>query len=229
MRAYARLYLHDAQRALGRMVDSAVNGMSITSDKLSEMFVRSGCSRQFGMGNPFVVAGMTGDELLRYILTRCGEDSEGLDTVTHHDTTPEYWAGWALAYHQWCTARSFEYILSRIPLSEIIGMYHPYHEMDPMQFVHAMEERLRRSRGDSNLKRRRLFCNLSQSELAERSGVKLRMIQLYEQGRNNIGKAQYVTLARLATVLRCPVEAIVDDPLYAGEMDLDDGDRGRVR
>ena len=45
--------------------------------------------------------------------------------------------------------------------------------------------------------------------LAERSGVNVRIIQSYEQGLRDIGKAQFATVARLAEALECdPIELI---------------------
>ena len=48
--------------------------------------------------------------------------------------------------------------------------------------------------------------NLSQSELAKKSNVNIRMIQYYEQGMRDINKAQAVTLYKLARVLNCHIE-----------------------
>ena len=65
---------------------------------------------------------------------RCAEDAMYLDK------TPEFWAGWALAYYQWHSGRSFMDILSAVPFSEIIRMYPVYHEMDIRQFIDRMDD-----------------------------------------------------------------------------------------
>ena len=62
----------------------------------------------------------------------------------------------------------------------------------------------------SNLKRIREERNLSQSKLAELSGVNLQMIQKYEQGVKDINKAQAITLLTLANVLECKIEDILN-------------------
>lgn len=221
IKAYDRLYLSNAQRTLGRMYDLSINGIGMDPDLVSELFVRSGTAKMYGYGHPGFVAGMSGKNLLEHILDRSGYPEKAYSELQNDDTSPEFWAGWILCYYQWYSSRPFEFILEKIPISRIVKMYHPFHEMSPTQFVSAAEKIIQESAGETNLKKRRMFCKLSQSELAERSGVSLRMIQLYEQRRSNIGKAQYSTLARLASVLRCPVEALVDDPLYAGEVDLE--------
>lgn len=62
----------------------------------------------------------------------------------------------------------------------------------------------------NSLKCRRKSAGLTQLELAERSGVKLRMIRAYEQNCQDISKAEAGSVARLARVLSCGVEDLVD-------------------
>ncbi len=74
------------------------------------------------------------------------------------------------------------------------------HEADISKFVEAADKVIQKSLGDgeTNLKRIRRANGFSQKQLAEVSGVALRMIQLYEQRQNDINKAQASTLSRLA-------------------------------
>lgn len=51
----------------------------------------------------------------------------------------------------------------------------------------------------------------SQSELAAASGVKLRTLQAYEGGINNINQANLTTLCNLAIALDCKITDILDD------------------
>ena len=62
----------------------------------------------------------------------------------------------------------------------------------------------------SELKKYRQDKSLSQSQLANLSGVSVRMIQHYEQGQKDINKANGETLYRLAYALGVPIEAIID-------------------
>ena len=55
------------------------------------------------------------------------------------DKSPEFWCGWALAYYQWYSGKSFHSILSAVGLSEIMAMYPLYHEMDVAMFVDEIE------------------------------------------------------------------------------------------
>lgn len=62
----------------------------------------------------------------------------------------------------------------------------------------------------TNLKLIRVMSGLSQSELAEASGVNVRMIQHYEQGVKDINRAAALTVYRLAQALECTVEDLLE-------------------
>ena len=89
-------------------------------------------------------------------------------------------------------------------------LYTPYHEMDIRQFVDKMNELYHEAKPETNLKELRTFANLSQSELAKQAGVSVRTIQQYEQRRKDINKAQPETLLKIARVLVCTVEDLVE-------------------
>lgn len=62
----------------------------------------------------------------------------------------------------------------------------------------------------SRLKENRERAGLTQKELSERSGVNLRTIQDYEQGRKSINKAQGLSLYRLSTALNVTIEELLE-------------------
>lgn len=62
----------------------------------------------------------------------------------------------------------------------------------------------------TNIKRIRKEKGISTSELSERSGVNVRMIQFYESGYKNINKAEALTVYKLATELNCTVEDLLE-------------------
>lgn len=62
----------------------------------------------------------------------------------------------------------------------------------------------------SKLKEARERAELTQKELSERSGVNIRTIQDYEQGRKSINKAQGLSLYRLATTLNVTIEELLE-------------------
>ena len=60
------------------------------------------------------------------------------------------------------------------------------------------------------LKEYRIKRELSQSELSKLTGVNLRMIQFYESGFKNINHAHADTVCKLATVLNCKMEDLIE-------------------
>ena len=62
----------------------------------------------------------------------------------------------------------------------------------------------------TNLKRIREKTGLSQSGLAEKSGVNIRMIQYYEQGVKDINKAAVITVLKLADALGVDVRELIE-------------------
>lgn len=62
----------------------------------------------------------------------------------------------------------------------------------------------------SKLKENRERARLTQKELSERSGVNIRTIQDYEQGRKFINKAQGLSLYRLANALNVTIEELLE-------------------
>lgn len=63
----------------------------------------------------------------------------------------------------------------------------------------------------SRLKFMRELKKMSQSELASKSGVSLRLIQAYEQGYRDINEAQVVKVLSLAETLDCDVYEIINN------------------
>ncbi|MCQ2085611.1 MAG: helix-turn-helix domain-containing protein [archaeon] len=221
LHAYPEFYVKHAQSAIGNVFHQAMNLYNYSIEAFEQMLIKSPEIREFGIGNPHYVAGLSGTELFARILETHRNNGEFIVLPVPPNTllkTEEYWAGWALAYYQWYCARPFKTILNAVPLKDIILMYHPFHEMSITRFVEEMERRFQERNSVSKLKTMREICGLSQSELANRSGVKLRTIQSYEQNHSNINKAQVNTIARLAYVLDCSIEDLLDDPLWAREL-----------
>ena len=91
-------------------------------------------------------------------------------------------------------------------------MYNPYHEIDLVLFVEEMEKRYKSIILETKLKMIRKARGVSQSKLAEASGVTKRSIQLYEQRVNDIDKAQVHTVYKLSRVLGCDIEDLLENP-----------------
>lgn len=66
---------------------------------------------------------------------------------------------------------------------------------------------------ETRLNRIREAAGLSQNDLAVKSGVSLRSIQMYEQRKNEIDKAQAHTRYKLAVALGCDIEDLLETPM----------------
>ena len=127
-------------------------------------------------------------------------------TVVPVDRTPEYWAGWILANAQWYLNKPFSEIISVMPFSKLVGMYYPYHEADEMKTIEVIKNCFPSVSALKTIRKKR---KLKQEELAALSGVNVRSIRAYEQGKNDISKAQGDTLQMLAKALDCKIEELL--------------------
>lgn len=212
MSAYSEYYLSDAKNNLAAAFDYAVNDWDFDCDWFARAFVQSGYADKFERGNPAVVSGMSGIELARKIISSVYPDKKCPVPRFSEERSAIYWTGWVLAEYQWNTGTRFQSIFARIPFSEIVSMYHVYHEMDIRHFIEDMKQKYGAVELDTKLKTIRENRGLSQVELAELSGVKLRSIQMYEQKVNDIDKAQAGTVYKLSRVLGCAVEDLLEEP-----------------
>lgn len=210
IRAYHKVYLEKARNNLGRMLDFATYDLGYDPCTFFDLFINSGLAKGFEKGEFNLTVGMSGVELAYRVLELTNHQIEDPQPRYTADRSPEYWAGWALTYYQWETALSFLDILECVPLDDIIRMYSPYHEMDIRQFCDRMNELYREANPETRLKQIRQRAGMSQSELAEQSGVPVRTIQQYEQRQKNINKAKAEYLVMLARVLNCPAEELIE-------------------
>ncbi len=205
--AYDKNYLSKAQNNLASMLDFAVYDLKEDLSSFYKKFLQSKISSQFERGESTVIVGKSGVELALDVM---GDESLASKYRPAADRTPEYWCGWALAYFQWQTNLGFREINKLIPISEVLAMYSPYHEMDISQFCDKMIELYNKRKNNTNLKALRLDAGLSQSELAEISDIPVRTIQQYEQNQKNINAAKVETVVKLAKALNCTVESLME-------------------
>ena len=85
-------------------------------------------------------------------------------------------------------------------------MYYPYHEADEMKTIEKIKSSFLSVSALKNIRKTR---KLTQEQLALLSGVNIRSIRSYEQGCNDISKAQGDTLQMLAKALDCTIEELL--------------------
>ena len=210
MNAYDKIYLDDAMSNLAVMLDygSATYG---DPETFFNRFLVSDISKQFAMGNPRYLSGMSGIELAERVV----EETGCVPLYAEYKTfgrSATYWAGWALAYLQWYTGYAFEKIRDwGVDIGYILSLYPTHHEADITKFIETATLRMDefKDRSRNSLKRQRKSAGLTQQELACRSGVKLRMIQAYEQNYQDISKAEVGSVIKLAKALSCSVEDLL--------------------
>lgn len=212
--AYSEMYLEDAMRTLGEAVDFALCDQGLTPAELTAIMSNALEMKQFERGMPRVVCGMAGDELAREIIVHAGLKPVEFREAYPFDRSPQYWAGWVLAYAQWTCGLGFSDLFEVAPLDWIIGSYHPLHEASEDTFAQIVIDNWNKAQaGKKGLKAARKAAGLTQKQLAAQSGVKLRAIQLYEQNQMDLRRASVSSALALANTLNCTIEDLIWQPI----------------
>lgn len=208
--AYNKDYLPYAMENIATMMDCGINKCGFAPNLFFQMFLTSGVAAQIEKGNPRYVAGLSGAELAILVIEQTtGELPEAIDGT--FDISPEYWAGWALAYYQWKSGKSFRFINDNgLDMEKVIALYHPLHEADLDKFATITDEIIETSikTSVSPLRKARERLGLTQEKLSHISGVSLRMIRAYEQKSQDMAKANFNTISRLESVLHADFSEI---------------------
>lgn len=208
--AYQEIYLSKAQSVLGDAFDYAVNTCSISGNDFVKLFTASSVSKRMENGEPACLAGKSGIEIVREIVAETRGKELQIEPQEHFGRSGEYWIGWAVAYYQWYSGRKYRDIFQVLSFEDLQKMYYTLHEADITKFVDIVDSKIKEYFPEINLKRIRTAYGFTQAELAERSGVSLRSIQMYEQRNKNINKASADTMYRLAKALGCTMEDLIE-------------------
>ena len=208
--AYQETYLNKAQAALGDAFDYAINTCGIPGEDFIKLFVASSISKRIENGEPALLAGKGGIEIAADIFFETTGKHLDNKPQEHFGRSREYWIGWAICYYQWSSARSFSEIFKVFSFKDLQKMYYTLHEADITKFVDIADEIIKEHFKDTNLKRIRTSYGCTQAELANRSGVSLRSIQMYEQRNKDINKAGAEALYRISKVLGCDIEDLLE-------------------
>ena len=208
--AYQEIYLNKAQTILGDAFDYAVNTCDIPGERFVKLFLASSVCRRMENGEPAYIAGKSGIEIAAEVALETMGKELTQEPTEKYGRSKEYWIGWAVAYYQWYSGRKFSEIFRAVTYDDLQQMYYTLHEADITKFVDIVEDRIRLVYPDTNLKHIRTTYGCTQAELAERSEVSLRSIQMYEQRGKDINKASVETVYRLAKTLGCNVEDLIE-------------------
>ncbi len=210
IRAYQETYLCKAQATLGEAFDYAVNDCDIPGNIFAKYFIVSSVSKKMENGEPEYLAGKSGIEIVCEILDEIKGEKLEAEVQYNANRSVGYWIGWALAYYQWYSNRKYSEIFSAVTYDDLKMMYHTLHEADITKFVDILDDKIKVSFSETNLKRIRKKYGLTQKELARKSGASLRSIQMYEQRKKNINKASIEVIYQIARVLGCSMEDLIE-------------------
>ena len=210
LHSYDEIYTAKAQTALAQMLRYVVEDMHIGLTEFWDMFLISGVADLFGKGDFRFLVGMSGVETAWEVVWRLAGEWPQEKPTFNLEKSPIYWTGWILAWYQWYSGQNFRRISEFLTPVQVRDMYHPYHEMDPVQFADAADRIRRQKEMTTRLRMYRERMGLSQSELARESGVSVRMIQHYEQRQKDLNKAQMKTIWLLARALHCSMEDLME-------------------
>ena len=208
--AYQEIYLSNAQSMLGDAFDYAINVCHIPGSSFVKLFIASPISKRLENGEPNYLSGKSGIEVAMEILAETTGKTPDAAPQEHFSRSREYWIGWAIAYYQWYSGRSYTEILKAVTYEKLWEMYDPLHEADISKIASILDDRIREVFPDTNLRRIRRTYGCSQSELAKHSGVSLRSIQMYEQRNKDINKASAETILKLSKALGCAMEDLIE-------------------
>ena len=208
--AYQEIYLSKAQSVLGDAFDYAINICAIPGDDFVKMFITSSVSKRMANGEPAYIAGKSGIEIVMEIAAETKGQELTAEPPERHGRSKEYWIGWAVAYYQWYSGRKYNDIFKVVSFNDLQKMYDTLHEADITKFADIVDSRIKEHFSETNLKQIRITYGFTQAELAKRSGVGLRSIQMYEQRNKNINKASVETIYAIAKVLGCTVEDLIE-------------------
>ena len=204
IQTYNDLYLHYVAENLGVMFEHAVD-IGINPTIFWNTFINSNVAKQIEKGNPKYLTCSALDYLNEmYAGKRNISEKEDINKDMY------YWAGWILAQYQHKKGYTFYKINSNLPIEKVLDLYSTLHEADVTKFYDVADTYFKKQE-TTNLKKIRQDNGLSQSELAKKAGVELRSIQMYEQRRNDINKAQGETLYKLANALGCNIEDLLEN------------------
>lgn len=208
--AYQEMYLNKAQSVLGDAIDYAVNTCGISGSDFIKLFLASTICRRMENGEPTYLAGKSGIEIVREVSFETTGKEITNEPQEHFGRSKEYWIGWAVAYYQWYSSRKYSEIFKVLSFEELQQMYYTLHEADISKFVDIADARIKEYFKDTNLKRLRVAYGCTQAELAQKSDVSLRSIQMYEQRNKDINKASVETIYRIAKALGCALEDLIE-------------------
>ena len=132
---YNENYLVYACPTMGSLFETGL--LTMLPEEFSRLFLNSRIPIEWEHGNPAYLAGKSGLELYEEMT---GQNIKGKPCREYPEE--EYWCGYVCCYAQWYFGCTFHDLLSAVPLSELLMLYHPLHEADISKTLQIIQDRL---------------------------------------------------------------------------------------
>ena len=211
IRPYDEIYLEDVENNIGYMLEYAVC-CELDPVAIWSIFVNSKIAKEIERGNPKYLSGYSGREYLDILISSYSFSANKpvLNSECSLNNDKYFWTGNAVVKLQYQTCMRFSELEIYLPLEEILDMYYILHEADLSKFIDIAIKKIKERKTQTNLSNMRRAVGLSQQKLAHLADVDLRSIQMYEQRKNDINKAQTITLFKISKVLGCKIEDLLE-------------------
>ena len=204
IQTYNKLYLPNISETVGTMFEYATSS-GLNPTIFWNTFINSNVAKEIEKGNVSYLS-----KSAYMLLNEIYPNNKFKDIIITKNKY--YWAGWAITQFQHVSSLSFNRINQDLSIERVLELYDTLHEADITKFIDIAKSYIKENEV-TNLKVIRQAKGLSQSELANLANVDIRSIQMYEQKRNDINKAQAETLLKLSKVLGCNIEDLMEDNL----------------
>lgn len=208
---YSETQLYRFMDKIGDAFDFAINDCQIDGTEFVKMFVASTACKKIENGEASYISGKSGIEIAIECVYEIIDKELSVEPREKFSRSAQYWIGWAVCYYQWSSSRRYADIFKAVSYEDMLGLYLTLHEASVEKIASVIDEKVRATYPETNLKRIRTVYGCSQRELSEMSGVSLRSIQMYEQRNKDINKAQAESLNRLAKSLGCTMEDLLEE------------------
>ncbi|MCH5342739.1 MAG: helix-turn-helix transcriptional regulator [Acetatifactor sp.] len=207
IRAYDEMYVEGAMIRMGDMLEYACLDCGYDPDGFWKMFIHSGLSRRFEIGDVSVIAGKSGPELAYMVLYDVDHRRNFPKPAWREDRSDLYWSGWVLAYFQWHENLTFTEVWNSISIRMLRKMYPTLHEADIAKAVDAMAGMMKPV-SKSTVKSLRLIRGLTQQELADRAHMTVSQLQRIEYEERKIENLSLKTAIALSKALGVGIEEL---------------------
>ncbi|MDY4651512.1 MAG: helix-turn-helix transcriptional regulator, partial [Atopobiaceae bacterium] len=120
------------------------------------------------------------------------------------------WEAELLCRYQWETGLPFPAVFRTLSPERLHALHADHAELSPEELMQKISVSAMQEESATNLARMRRARGLSQTGLAQKSGVSLRSIQQYEQRKKDISHAQARSVLSLAKALGCTMEELLE-------------------